>query len=209
MRNRIRRIVADHFHSYRGAYLLVGLCLATGMLLGTFTINILNDQQRLELGQYIDAFLRDLLQGQIVLQNETFFWGYLLSNLRIALVLWILGGIMVGLPFALLFVGFRGYIIGFSTGFLVYEKGLAGALFAAAAMMPHHLVAVPGLMIAGAAAVQFSSNLLYARLTRRPFPLWPEFTRYSIIMLLAAAWLCAAALVETYITPLFIQLALG
>lgn len=209
MKQRLQYVLLEHVRSHRGAYLLVVICFIGGVLLGSFTINVLNEQQRLELGEYINTYVRELLLGNIFFHDERLLTVYLSANIRIVTIFAFLGVIVIGLPLALFFVGLRGYIIGFSAGFLIYEKGLPGAFLAAASILPHHFVSVPGLLLAGAASVQFSSNLLYSKITRKPFLLRAELVHYCAIMFLALLFFMTAALVETYVTPFFIQLSLG
>ena len=104
---------------------------------------------------------------------------------------------------ALLF--YRGFAIGFTVAFLARENALQGMLFAAAAVLPQNLLYVPASLLAGACAFIFSVLLLRRRFTGRNFPYGWYFVQYTLLLLFAAALLAAGGVVESVITPVFMQ----
>ena len=101
-----------------------------------------------ELRQYLDSFLNNV--GALA-QNGQFpaiknLEGILEWQLYSLGILWLLGLTVVGAPLVILLVGARGFILGFTVGFLVQEKTGQGLLLALVAVLPQNLFYVPGLL---------------------------------------------------------------
>lgn len=175
--------------------LLLVLAFSFGIVAGSFFINGLSDNNKVLMGEKLASALDDFMNGTAPPPGEVFLRsaGF---NLKTALVLWFLGLTVVGLPFVFLVLFLRGFIIGFSVGFLYYERGWDGLMFALAAILPSSLLAVPGLLLLGALAVAFS---LHRRTLRRGAGTRAgDLIRYSGAVGILLLLLLAASAVEGY-----------
>ncbi len=85
----------------------------------------------------------------------------------------------------------------------VIEQESVGLLLAG--LLPHGVVEIPALIIGEAAALSFGSTVIISLFSRkRRDQLFPNLKRNSKYMALAFALLLPAAIIETYITPLFL-----
>ncbi len=98
----------------------------------------------------------------------------------------------------------NGWLIALAFSAALQQESLG---FALVAILPHGVIEIPALLLALAASLRFGSSLTAAIFRRKrralAIPVLVESARYLGIALLL---LPAAALVEAYITPLFLDL---
>lgn len=193
-----------YFRANLAAYFFMVLFFMLGISVGALAVKILPDQQKVELANYLHLFL-DSLAKQVEWQGtDSLFTNTLYSNLKIMIILWVLGFTIVGIPFVLFIVFTRGFIIGFTVGFLVQEYVLKGLLFACVAVLPHNLLAVPALIISAVSAVSFSWILVRPKVRQR-VPLFAESLRYSLICAVMGLIMVLATAIEVYFSPIVMR----
>ena len=99
-----------------------------GVSAGAFTVNGLSTLQRDELIQYLKGFIH-IMDKQSVNSNELLMIS-LQENTKIIVLLWLLGVTIIGIPFIFLLILVRGFILGFSSGFIIKAMGFKGMLLA-------------------------------------------------------------------------------
>lgn len=96
----------------------------------------------------------------------------------------------------------NGVVIGIVSAIVVQEQSLGYLL---AGLLPHGILELPAFIIAEAAALSFGAAAIMAVISRQHRPqLIPQFKKSGRYFLLATALLVPAALIETFITPLFL-----
>ena len=160
-----------------------------------------------ELRQYLDSFLNNV--GALA-QNGQFpalkAWrGILEWQLYSLGILWLLGLTVVGAPLVILLVGARGFILGFTVGFLVQEKAGQGLLLALVAVLPQNLFYVPGLLGAGTLALYFTLSLFK---TSRKTPVLTRILFYTLLYAALALLVLAGTWIEAYLVPGIMRLAM-
>ncbi|GMA99203.1 stage II sporulation protein M [Pelosinus sp. IPA-1] len=189
------------------AYFFMILIFVIGIVVGALAVKILPDEQKTELINYLRIFFTGLAQGtEEVASSETMIGVVMFNNAKTVVLMWILGFTIVGIPFVLFILFTRGFIIGFTVGFLVNEYVMKGLLFAFASVLPHNLFAVPAILVLSVSATTFSLMLL-RRKTYGKVNIWYEAIRYSIVCMIILALMLFAALLEVYISPVFMKLA--
>ncbi|MBI2914925.1 MAG: stage II sporulation protein M [Firmicutes bacterium] len=119
--------------------------------------------------------------------------------------MWILGLSVVGAPLVLVVVFLRGFILGFSTGFLVNELMARGAMLAAVSVMPHTLLLLPAVVVAGAQSAHFALVAGKAFVRRGRAEVHRQFLGTSVVMAVSGLVLILAGLTEVYVTPVLIR----
>lgn len=108
---------------------------------------------------------------------------------------------IVGSPLILLAVGARGYIVGFTVGYLVKQEAGRGLVLALVGVLPQNLCYVPAFIGAGAVALYFSITLLH----RQHAPL-RRLGVYSLIFLFFLLLVILGSWLEAYLVPLLLRL---
>ncbi len=183
-----------------GAFLL-------GLIAGASVLHALNPSQVDELRQYLDSFLNGV--GTLA-QNGQFpafkAWGEILvAQLSSLGILWLLGLCVVGAPLVVLMVGARGFILGFTIGFLVEEKAGQGMLLALAAVLPQNIFYVPGLIGAGILALYFALSLFKSS---RETPVFTGIILYTLLFIILTLLILIGTWTEAYLVPGIMRLTM-
>lgn len=208
---RLRRLVDDlglYLGQHRGAMLLLLAALVAGVVFGSLAAGAMSLQER----QDLTALLRGFMHGLDVetrLPPGQALHTALSGHGRTLLLFWLLAVSVIG-AVGVVFVSFmRGFVNGFVVALLVEELGTRGVVFAAAAVLPHNLLVVPALVVAGAAVLTFARKTAVGCLGRRRLHFQRDLLLCTGLLLLTAPCLALAALVEAYVTPILMRLAVG
>lgn len=174
---------------------LLAVAFALGVVAGSLAVGFLPNEERGAAASRLGAAL-DRLQhgggssaGEVARRSAAF-------NVRTALLLWLLGLSAWGIPGVVAVVFARGFIVGFAVSFLAEEQGWRGLLFAAAALLPSHLIVVPLLLGLGTVAIAFA---LYRREARgRGGRLAGELGRYTALVAALTALLALGGVLDGY-----------
>ncbi len=187
--------------------LLVLAVFVAGVAAGSVTVNFLPAQEKSDLGRFLDGSMAQLLDGGAAVPSEVVFGRALAHHLKTAGLLWVLGLFLPGIPLILVLLFMRGFLTGFTVGFLVYQRGWNGLLMAMAVLVPPNLVAVPALLAIGVAGIAHA-------LRRRPVlpgrpGLSPELVTYTLFTGAMALLLVVASLLEGYLAPFVLRTLAG
>ncbi len=182
------------------------LVFIVGVVFGASAIKTLDYAKRNELVNFLSSFFNGLAgkfndQGQVNLVETIWL------NVKIIALMWLLGLSMIGMPGIPVIIFLRGFIIGFTVGFLVNELGYKGMVFALVSVLPQNLLIIPAMILAGVAAIGFSLTLLKSLFLKRPINFGSYLISFSTIMVLMGGTLMVASLIEAFITPVFMRLA--
>ena len=202
-----RQMTGIHTHLGRrsSTYAFLMVVLIMGTVSGAFAVKTLSPGQNDELLSYIQNFFQafPVMQPNDPLTNARLsFLGNITKTIGL---MWLLGLSVLGAPFILALVFLRGFVLGFTVAFLVQEMVFRGIILALASVLPHNLLLVPGIILAGGASFAFSWAALQTLLGRRDINMYRQFANTALLVLLACICMGLAALVEAYITPGLIE----
>jgi stage II sporulation protein M len=205
MIRRLNELLSRHIKENIGVYFTVTLFFAIGISIGAFTVKALDDVQKQALIKYLQGFFQILtskkVDSLVVLKQSA------KNNLQTVFVLWILGITVIGIPITLLIIGIRGFIIGFTVGFLLDGLGIKGFFFTILAILPQNLIIIPCIIGISVISVNFSVMLIKDRLAKRwTRNYWEKFFSYSLFIVVVLGISVCGSLIEAYITPIFIKL---
>lgn len=203
----LRQNVIEHLRANVVAYFFIILIFVIGIVIGAMAVKTLPEDQKMELVNYLKAFFQGLIKGQD-LGDSSMLWTVMFSSIKTVGLMWLLGFTIVGIPFVLFIVFIRGFVIGFTVGFLVNEYVMRGIVFALAAVLPHNFFAIPAVIVTGVTATSFSLMLVRHR-TRGKTNLLYRSVGYSIICFSMLLIMLIGALVEVYISPVFMKNIVG
>ncbi|HBX24360.1 MAG TPA: stage II sporulation protein M [Desulfotomaculum sp.] len=193
-----RRLISASLRQGWPLYLAVTGILSLGILTGSLGANSLQPEQAAELHRYIQTFLAQV--SDIDLDRAQMARSALYDNLLAGAIMYILGLTIICLPLVLAFVFIRGFVLGFTVGFLATQHQMQGFFIVLMSMLPHNIFFVPALIIGGTASLSFSI-LLIRRFYNSQITVWPGFLSYTLIMAGVMVVFFIAALTEAYITP--------
>lgn len=200
-----KNVIYDYLRNKWLLILFVLIFFCAGIFSGAVATKMLSIDQAEHLSAYFNGFLEKVTSVQ---SDQQFYLRYsVLNNFYVMLAIGVLGLTIVGIPFILVALFSRGFILGFTVGFLVREKAVKGFLFALISVLPHNLLAIPAVLIGSVTALSFSLFLIKRRFMSGKIPYAASIGGYAAIMLLLCVVTGLAGLVETYVTPVIIRSA--
>lgn len=195
----VKGFLREHFQ----LVVLVLLFFIVGSIIGGISVTHLHQEQQTALKNYLDQnfqLLVDQPANRITVVGQT-----VLGNLKIGISLWFLGLTVIGLPLIGLIILVRGFILGFTTGFLIQQKSLQGAVLIILGIIPQNLIYIPFLLLGGVLSTSFSLYLIRGRISVAR-TIWTRFFSYSLSMLIIIIGLIIAGLIEGLVAPAFLRL---
>ncbi len=188
-------------------YVLVITIFAMGSIFGALAVNSLASGQRVELTGFLQAFFKGFNEGAAPDRDLVAKQSLYTNVFKTAGLIWLLGLSVIGAPLILVILFTRGFVLGFTVGFLVKEMSYKGIFYALVSVLPHNILIIPAVIIVSVAAISFAAALARGRFGNREISLYHQFLGYTVLTALAILAMVAAALVEGYVTPVFIELA--
>ncbi len=201
----LRKNAADYVRANIVAYFFMILIFIIGIVIGAMAVRTLPEDQKVELVSYLQVFLQGLAEQPVGIgDTSSLLTSTIWNNCKIITIMWLLGFTIVGIPFVLFLVCLRGFVIGFTVGFLVNEYVMKGLLFAIVAVLPHNFLAIPAILATGVAATTFSL-MLVRRKHKNKDNLFYNSIAYSILCFIMMMIMLVAALIEVYVSPVFMK----
>lgn len=206
MIKKLRNVIGEHISRNRNAYLFLLMAFVLGVSAGAFTVNGLSTMQRDELSNYFQGFLQ-LLNNQNLESSELFSTA-LVENLKLIVILWILGVTIIGIPFIFIILGVKGFITGFSSGFIINVLGLKGVLFTTFALLPKEIIIVPCLIAIGVNGINFSLHIAKNRSAHDNLKesLKASFISYCFVTAFFSCIILAGIILDAYVTPVLVRI---
>lgn len=206
MLKKLSNTTKEHISKNRRAYLFLLMAFIIGVSAGAFTVNGLSSVQRDELTHYFHGFLQ-LLDNQNVESVELFSVA-VKDNLKMIAILWLSGVAIIGIPFIFIVMLVKGFITGFSVGFLISAMSGRGLLFAALSLLPKEIIIVPCLIAIGVNGIKFSLTILKRKNSNETGKesFRASFASYCLVTAFYTCIIIGGILADAYITPIVVRI---
>ncbi|MCX7884410.1 MAG: stage II sporulation protein M [Caloramator sp.] len=204
MNKRYNDVVSKNIHDNIWVYFTVTLFFAIGIASGAFTIKALDYNKKQDLIIYLNNFFQ-VLNGQSISNHDIFFQS-LKNNFQTVFFIWILSITIIGVPVTLFITSFRGFIIGFTIGFLIEGLGWKGLIFTSIAVLPQNILYIPCLLIISAFSLTFSLQTFRQKIRNTPsIGAKNSLLTYTVIIAVFFMIMCIGSVVEAFISPALIK----
>lgn len=200
------QLISGHVRRRILSYLLILAVLLMGMVAGGVATRSVESAAREEIQSVLSTFFADPTAANLPPSNDRLINEAFTGDiLRTAVLMWILGLSVIGAPIILVITFFRGFALGFTISFLVEEMLWRGGVLAVASLVPHNLLSILALLIAGAAGLTFAGVAGRTLLgSRTQSTVYRQFATSAFLTTVASALILASMFVEAYITPVII-----
>ncbi|MGI6588507.1 MAG: stage II sporulation protein M [Peptococcia bacterium] len=199
---KIKFKIKQHIYASWWIYLLVGSCFLLGLFFGFLGMTSMEQNQTSSLSK---LFEEGLIHFEKNFNFSTSARQAVLKNTVNLGKIFLMGLTIVGLPFVLVIIFTRGFVLGFTIEFLLQEKAWRGGVLALLAVLPPNLLSVPAYILGAVIAINFSLYLIKGS-SQRNIKMSQCFLEYLFIMLSLTVLMLGSALIEGYFSPIFIRL---
>jgi stage II sporulation protein M len=199
-----RDLIYDYLQERFFLFLLVVLLFIMGIVFGALSVNSLGNGQKMELTQYLQVFFAGIKEETRPVSDLSLAKDAIFGHIKTVFFLLVLGISVIGVPLILFLVFTKGYILGFTIGFILQQLAGKGFLFSITSILPHYLLFVPAIILGAVANMDFAGELLKNRWGKLAQPISVEFFRCLGLNGIVLFTLTISGLVEGFISPLFI-----
>jgi len=196
----LRQWISDYFRDRIFLLALVAILFLMGLIFGFLAAGVLDKDQK----DVLVNFIQQSFHSEIHFTNDANVYTRqtIIANIQTVFFLFFMGVSVIGVPLALLLIFTRGFILGFSIGFLFQNMGLKGFMITLTGIMPHNLLIIPALFLMVIAIIDCAAALTKIRFTKKQISIGFELVKCSIVTFIVIIVMIIAGLVQGYVTPL-------
>ncbi len=202
-------LIVNYFSRRLPLFIGVIILFVMGVVFGSLAVQTLSEPERADLSRYLENFYTSFSQELATANKQVLARQGIVDNIiKTSGLMWLLGLTVIGAPFILGIIFIRGFVIGFTVGFIIEQMVFKGVAVAVTSILPHNILIIPAILLAGGATLSFALSAARTLLGAQE-NIYNQFLSCTFLVLVSCGILALAAFVEAYITPVFIHLTQG
>lgn len=178
----------------------------TGICFGAFAVKTVGYEINQSLFQFFNSFIKDY--NKIEYDKSSLVSNSVKFNLLNIIIFWLLGCTVFLVFLIPILLFFKGFVLGFTVGFLISQYDMQGLLISVVSVFPQNIFIIPSFILAGAVGISFSLDIIKNYRGRINLN-FEDFLDYSLRMGIFTIFLLTGSIIETYITPYLFSLVIG
>ena len=179
------------------------IIILSGIAFGTIAIRSMDFNSRQDLNNLFAEFLSGV--RVINYENELLFRTAVRFDFIALLMIFMCGFIPLFLPLNLILVFLKGFVIGYSSGFLFHEYNFYGIFLSITAIFPQNLLLIPVYILLAMESIKFSMKIV-AHIRKSKQLYFKDFLYYAGYYLYAIPLLLITGILEVYFVPFILSL---
>lgn len=160
-KSQIASIIEEHIVRNKREYLITLLVFFVGIIIGTLLVNKASEEEKRNVCGYINEFVSSIKSKEYLIDSKKLLIKSIISNLKIAVIIWVAGSSIIGIPFVYTSVGYKGVCIGYSIsaiiGALSKTKGIVVSL---SSMLIQNIVAIPCILALAVSSIKMYHSMV-------------------------------------------------
>lgn len=189
----------DKLLNQKMLYIFLIIIILLGLGTGIFYHFFLEKELKLEIISQMDNFFTIIKEGNL---DYSLSLGNSLCSSGLSLFLiWILGISIIGIPFIIIHLFYKSFIIGFSFIAIIANYHFKGLFLALTYIFPHHILNLVIWLLLSFYAIYFSIRLIKVLFFKKNIALRDAFKKYTKILILSIIVFTISSFLETYLAP--------
>lgn len=189
----------DKLSKQKLLYFILIIIILLGIGTGLFYIFLLKKEIKTELLVGIDQFFTTIKTSNLDKTNTLI--NSISSNGLSLILIWILGISIIGIPFIMLFLFYKSFILSFSFISIITKYHLKGIFLALTYIFPSHLLNLIIWLLLSFYAIGFSIKIIKVLFLKKNINLRESFKRYTKILGICIIVLTISSILESYVSP--------
>lgn len=183
-------------------YALVGLLFIIGLFAGVLVVNNCGEVQIGEISTYISDFITKFKEIENINKTQLIIES-IKNNVILAIILWIAGTTVIGMPIVLAVILFRGLVLGYTISAITYTLGtIKGICFCLISIFLQNILFIPAVLTLGVSSIKLYKSIMK---DKRKENIKVEIVRHTIISILMILILIMSSIVENVISTTILQ----
>ena len=161
-------------------------------------LNSSNAENQKDISGYINEFIQTIKNNEYQIDTKKLLINSIMSNLKLAVIIWISGSTIIGIPLVYGCLGYKGICIGYSISAIiaVLEKG-KGIIFAISSMLLQNIIAIPCILALTVSSIKMYKSTMKERNKEN---IKYEIYRHTMFSLFMAIGLIISSVIEVFVT---------
>ena len=178
-------------------YILTSLIFIIGLFIGVMTINNSTETQSSEITTYLNEFITKFKGIQNINKTSLIFTS-IKNNIILAVIIWVAGTTVIGLPIVLIAILLRGLILGYTISAVTLTLGASkGIIFCLISIFLQNILFIPAVLTLGVSSIKLYKSIMK---DKRRENIKVEIIRHTIISAIMILVLVISSLVENVIS---------
>ena len=135
-KNKIFAVIENHINQNIREYTIAVFVFFIGVVIGVMLTNSSSQENKSEIIGYISRFIDSIKNGEYTVDGKKLFVKSISSNLKLAVIIWIAGLTIVGIPIMYICIMYKGIRIGYSISAVIATLGRQrGIIFSLSTML--------------------------------------------------------------------------
>lgn len=170
-------------------------------MFGVILVNCSSEENKGDITGYINSFIQSIKSKEYAIDGKKLLVKSIAYNMRLALIIWIAGLTIIGIPIIYVSIAYKGMCIGYTISSIIATLGKSkGIVFSLSTMLIQNIIAIPCFL-----ALMVSAMKMYKSVTinKNKDNLREEVCRHTIFSIFMAFGLFFASFLEYYFTTVF------
>jgi len=201
----VKKTIKEHIMEYSVQYFFLLLALVTGIVAGALFVGALPKEKSNELMGIIDSFCKSASNNDLM--PFEIFKVSAINNIRTIVLLCICATSIVFVPLIYLYMVARGFVIGFTVGFMSLFFGFKGFALVAVSLLPQCIISIPAIMLMSITSFNYANKKRKShknsmiKLDGRS-----ELILFTYSTLIILAVLIFSTTIDAFVVPVFVKL---
>lgn len=179
---------------------LIIICII-GIVTGSFFMAVLSADDK----NTILLSLEEYMNLQIPVDTKVELTNNLLINLLFALIIWLLGISIIGLPIVIFMLFIKSFLLSFTISSFIMKYKTKGIIYGIIYNMPHQIINLVVCLYLGVYSIKLSSFIIDAIVHKKTLNFKNITNRYLLVFGVSIILLVLSTLYETYIMPMLLK----
>lgn len=195
--------IIEHTNKYLIYYLIGIFSICFGMVLGVFVAKHMGQYYRSGLIEVMSKNASVLNDGSVSIMD--YFIGTIKNNLKMILLIFVLGLSVIGTPLVYLVDMYKGFTLGFSFCFIINSFGAKGLIISIFGLVIFNIIYIPIILFSSVLAIE--NSLIIMKKGLRSGNGWiQDMVVYSSKFLMVSGVIIVLNLVQCIVFPLLLRL---
>ena len=178
-------------------YILTSLIFIIGLFIGVMIINNSTETHSSEITTYLNEFITKFKGIQNINKTSLIFTS-IKNNIILAVIIWVAGTTVIGLPIVLIAILLRGLILGYTISAVTLTFGASkGIIFCLISIFLQNILFIPAVLTLGVSSIKLYKSIMK---DKRRENIKVEIIRHTIISAIMILVLVISSLVENVIS---------
>lgn len=197
-KSKIFKIIEEHINQNIKEYAISVLVFLIGIIIGVMLLNSSNQENQESISGYINEFTSSIKNQEYKIDQKKLLIKSISSNLKLAVMIWVAGSTIIGIPLVYGSLGYKGICIGYSISAIMATMEKAkGIIFALSSMLLQNIIAIPCILALTVSSVKIHKSIMKEHNKEH---IKSEIYRHTMFSIFMTIGLLISSLVEIFIS---------